>query len=129
LTPLGEQVATRTVGSLSKKKASGQALRKGSRQSISSRTVLRIEKSRAFATYNESGVGAVSDFDFCDLLYCTLGTTPDVLQKNLSVIRQEADIYGRNDIILFLDSLRQRFGSMLVGKRTRGGMMPQKKES
>jgi hypothetical protein len=90
---------------------------------------LRVENSSAFGDFKNSGIDSVSEFDFCDLLYCTLGSTPEVLERNLSVVRQEVESYGRRDLVKFLDALKQRFTNKLTGKRARGGLMPQKKEN
>lgn len=127
LTPLGENVAAKTLKELGAKPPVHGEPRRGSRQSISSRVVLRVENSSAFRTYKQS-LNSVSEFDFCDLLYCTLGSTPEVLEKNLAVVKQEVDAYGRKDLVKFLDALKERFGNRLTGKRARGGLMPQKKE-
>lgn len=129
LTPLGENVATKTLKELGAKPAVNAERRRGSRQSIASRVVLRVENSSAFSDFKNSGVDAVSEFDFCDLLYCTLGSTPEVLEKNFVVVRQEVDSYGRRDLVRFLDTLKERFSNRLTGKRARGGLMPQKKEN
>jgi len=126
LTPLGEQVAIRTLDALGTKAAKATT-RRGSRQSIASRVVLHVESSRAFKIYQAGGIQAVQEFDFCELLYCTLGTTPEVLSRNLEVVRQEVSAYGRDDLKLFLDELAESNKEKLVGKRARGGLMPQKK--
>jgi len=128
LTALGEQIVMKTLKQLGAEVSARLPQRRGSRQTISSRVVLRLEGSPAFHTYRNSGVAAVSEFDFCDLLYCTLGTTPEVLEKNLSVVSQEADAFGRRDLVDFLDALKVQFSSKLTGKRVRGGLMPQRKD-
>ena len=128
LTPLGERIVTKTRKDLGAKLSTHTTQRRGSRQTISSRVVLRVENSPAFQSYKSSGVNSVSDFDFCDLLYCTLGTTPEVLGKNLEAVRQQVEEYGRQDLISFLDALKSQFSGKLTGKRARGGLMPQKKD-
>ena len=129
LTPLGEQIVTKTLRGLGTERPAQTAQRRGSRQTISARYVLRVENSRAFQTYKANGVNSVSDYDFCDLLYCTLGTTPEVVGKNLVAVRQQVEAYGRQDLVRFLDELTIQFSGKLTGKRARGGLMPQKKES
>ena len=130
LTPLGEQIAQQVLSGFqvkngSEKKSKG---RKGSRQTISSRVVLRVENSPAYLKYKSQGLDLVSEYEFCDLLYCTLESTPETFEKNFSVVSQEIQKYGRKDLAEFLDHLRQRFLGKFVGKRVRGGLMPQKKE-
>lgn len=128
LTRLGEQVAERTLASLNSKAPRKATTRPGSRQTISSRVVLRIESSPAYRKYTTTGIGSVTDFDFCELLYCTLESGPGILERNFSVVRQETAGYGRKDLLEFLDKLRQHFAARFTGKRTRGGLMPQKKK-
>lgn len=129
LTPLGEQIAKQVLSQLgAPAQSQGSKPRKGSRQTISARVVLRMEASPAYRKYKEAGMAAVSEYDFCDLLYCTLESTPETFEKNLSVLRQEVDSYGREDLYEFLDHLREKFASKFVGKRSKGGLMPQKKE-
>jgi len=128
LTPLGEQIARNVLSQLGKGSAQDTSARKGSRQTISARVVLRVENSPAFQKYNQEGVGRVSEYEFCELLYCTLESTPEVFEKNFSVVKQEVESYGRKDLSNFLDALRQRFAARFVGKRSRGGLMPRKRE-
>jgi len=128
LTPLGDQAVSKTLAQLKAESPPKDAQRKGSRQSMSSRVVLRVENSRAFRAYQSAGAASVSDFDFCDLLYCTLGSSPEVLEKNIQVVEQEVESYGRQDLLEFLEALRARFSEKFKGKRARGGLMPQKKE-
>ncbi len=129
LTPLGEQIARQvlsTIGKDSEYQTSTE--RKGSRQTISARVVLRLENSSAYQKYKEAAIGSVSEYEFCELLYCALESTPETIDKNFSVVRQQVEAYGREDLTKFLDALKQRFAAKFTGKRSRGGLMPQKTE-
>lgn len=129
LTPLGEKIALGVLGHLGKASLSrSQHSRKGSRQTISSRVVLHLENSAAFQKYKSDSLGSISEYEFSEILYCTLESTPETFEKNFSVVRQEVETYGRHDLIEFLDALRNKFSSKFVGKRARGGLMPRKKE-
>jgi len=130
LTPLGIQTAQQVLSELQKtdKGRSKAKERRGSRQTISSRVVLRLEKSPAYVKYKSQGLDQISEYEFCDLLYCTLESMPETFEKNFSIVKQEIQQYRRNDLCEFLDHLRQQFASKFVGKRIRGGLMPQKKE-
>lgn len=129
LTPLGEQVVHQVLSKL-ENVAGGprKHRRKGSRQSISSRVVLRIENSPAYKTFKHEGVEKVSEYQFCDLLYCTLESTPETFEKNFAVVSQEVETYGRDDLTEFLGTLREKFAGKFTGKRARGGLMPTKRE-
>ena len=129
LTPLGEQIAHQVLSKLENVTGEGRKReRKGSRQSISSRVVLRVENSPAYKTFKQEGVEKVSEYEICDLLYCTLESTPETFDKNFVVVRQEVETYGRSDLTEFLDKLREKFAGKFTGKRARGGLMPRKRE-
>jgi hypothetical protein len=131
LTPLGEQIARQVMSKLESvgpAKRDHDHQRKGSRQSISSRVVLRVENSPAFNTLKKEGIEKVSEYEFCDLLYCTLESTPETFEKNFVVVKQEVEAYGRTDLTEFLNNLKEKFAGKFTGKRVRGGLMPQKRE-
>jgi hypothetical protein len=129
LTPLGEQIAQKVLADLQGTSSPEKdKRRKGSRQTISSRVVLRVESSEAYLKYKEDGIAKVSEYDFCDLLYCTLESMPETVENNFLVVKQEVQQYGRKDLTEFLEQLKNRFAEKFTGKRVRGGMMPQKKE-
>jgi hypothetical protein len=130
LTPLGEQIAHQVLSKLeSGTGGTHRHERKGSRQSISSRVVLRVENSPAYKTFKQEGIEGVTEYEFCDLLYCTLESIPETFEKNFIVVRQEVERYGRSDLTEFLGKLRERFAGKFTGKRARGGLMPKKKEN
>lgn len=129
LTPRGETIAQQVLSRLDKSaRTPSQVSRRGSRQTISSRVVLRVDNSAAYRKFKSGSSDNISEYEFCELLYCTLESTPQTFEKNFSVVRQEVETYGRRDLTEFLDALRNKFSSKFVGKRSRGGLMPQKKE-
>lgn len=128
LTPLGEQIARQVLSKLEGDASErSDSQRKGSHQSISSRFVLGVETSPAFRTFKGEGIDRVSEYEFCDLLYCTLESTPETFEKNFMVVKQEVEAYGRDDLTEFLEKLREKFAGKFTGKRVRGGLMPQKR--
>jgi hypothetical protein len=126
LTPVGEQIAEKTIAKIEGRRADPSAKRQGSRQTISSRYTLRVENSPAFTKYKSGNFTDVSEYEFCDLLYCTLESSPEVLEKNFEAVRQQVGSYGRTDLLEFLQKLKDKFAAKFVGKRARGGLMPQK---
>jgi len=128
LTPLGLQVVQKLLTRLQIKSPKKAVERQGSRQTISSRVVLGIEGSSAYGSYKTTGFETVSEYEFCDLLYCTLESTAETIDKNYEALRQQVAAYGREDILTFLEQLKKKFAFRFVGKRSRGGLMPQKKE-
>jgi hypothetical protein len=129
LTPLGEQIATTTLKALGYEGRSSQSYKKsGSRQTISSRYVLRVENSAAYQKFKISRTEDISEYEFCDLLYTTLESTPETISNNFMQIKQQVEAFGRTDLVEFLEVLRGKFAGRFMGKRVRGGLMPQKKE-
>jgi hypothetical protein len=128
LTPLGEQVVRKVLSTLQNKKSGTATERHGSRQTISSRVVLGMENSPAYRRYKSGDLESTSEYEFCELLYCTLESTPETVSKNFEVVRQQVAAYGRKDMLDFLEKLKAKFAKKFVGKRSRGGLMPQKKE-
>ncbi len=128
LTPLGEQVAEKTIAKVQGRRADSPTERRGSRQTISSRVALNVENSSAFGKYKAGEFESISEYEFCDLLYCTLESSPETVGKNFDVVRQQVAAYKRTDLLDFLEALKVRFAARFVGKRSRGGLMPQKRE-
>jgi hypothetical protein len=128
VTPLGEEVVRKTLANLKGKKSEAVTERPGSRQTISSRVALALESSSAFQKFKVNSMDSVSEYDFCEVLYCTLESTPETVTKNFEVVRQQVAAYGRKDLAAFLDQLKTKFAAKFTGKRSRGGLMPQKKE-
>jgi hypothetical protein len=131
LTPLGLQIAEQVIAGLEPTASDRprNMVRRGSRQTISSRVVLRVENSSAYKKLMAGLADTISEYEFCELLYCTLESTPDTFEKNFSVIQQELSAYGRKDLVNFLQLLRNKFENRFTRTRVRGGLMPQKKES
>jgi len=128
LTPMGEQVASRTLKELNQPKAGQTGRKAGSRQTISSRYVLHVENSPAYQKFKTGHAEAISEYEFCDLLYTTLESTPETISNNFTQVKQQVESFGRTDLVEFLEHLRGKFASRFLGKRVRGGLMPQKKE-
>lgn len=128
LTPLGEQTAEKVLRQLGIGAPGKTTGRRGSRQTISSRVVLRLESSPAYEKYRAGHVAEVTEYEFCELLYCTLESTPETFDKNFAVLRQGVDAYGRSDLSNFLDELRDKFSGKFAGRRARGGLMPKRSE-
>lgn len=129
LTPLGEQVVRKVLSQLQSKRSGTTTERHGSRQTISSRVVLGLENSAAHRRYKSEGLNSISEYEFCELLYCTLESTPETVSKNFEVVRQQVAAFGRKDLLDFLEQLKAKFAVKFTGKRSRGGLMPQKKEA
>jgi len=126
LTILGEDIVRKTLAQLDQAEQLVAMERKGTRQTISARTVLSLEKSSAWRHYLNSGVDGVSEYDFRECLYCTLESSADTLLRNFDAVRQQVASYGRKDLEAFLDLLKSKFAAKMI-RHARGGLMTQKK--
>ena len=127
LTPTGEHVALRLIKRLGVLKSDfAEVTKKGSRQTISARVVLGIENSQAYKKMRANGIEDISEFEFCDLLYCTLESTPETVSKNFAAIKQQVEAFGRTDLADFLEEMKSKFASKFLGVRSRGGLMPKR---
>jgi hypothetical protein len=110
LLPAGETVAKDTLEKVSGQKPLGRTAVKPARPTQSGRVVKHIEESSAFQKYRAHGdVEAVTEYDLCDLLYCTVESTPDTLGNNLAVLLSNVKDIHREDLLPFFDALRAKF--------------------
>ncbi len=108
--PAGETVAQGTYEKLRGKKPLGKSAVKPARPTQSTRVVKHVEDSPAFQKYKLRGdVGTVTEYELCDLLYCTIESTPETLENNLAVLLSNIKDVQRDDLLPFLDALRARF--------------------
>jgi len=108
--PAGETIANDTLGKLRGDKPLEKTLPKGGRQTGSAKVVKHIEESSAFQKFQrDKNLMAVTEFDLCDLLYCTLESTAETLENNLRVLVSNVRDFQREDLLPFLNNLRQRF--------------------
>jgi hypothetical protein len=96
------------------------------------RFVRSLETSEAFQKFTAEGSPAnLSEFDFRNMLLCTMESSAATLRSNLEQFRQYAALYQRNDLLGFLDFCQDKFVNLLtestgaVGKY-RGGMNRQR---
>jgi hypothetical protein len=95
------------------------------------RFVNAIEASDAYLLFKSRGRNApISEYDFRNMLLCTMESTAQTLNKNLDQFKQFAADYKRNDLFEFLEFCQNRFQSILnkksKGNIVRGGMLPKK---
>jgi hypothetical protein len=108
--PAGETIANDTLEKLRGNKPLEKTLPKGGRQTSSGKVVKHIEDSLAFNKFQRDGnLNAVTEFDLCDLLYCTVESTAETLENNLGVLVSNVKNFQREDLVPFLNNLRHRF--------------------
>jgi hypothetical protein len=112
LMPEGQTIADDTYQKLHGEKPLSKSLPKAGKQTPSARVVKYIEGSTAFQKYQrDKKFDAVTDYDLCDLLYCTAESTVETFENNISVFVSAVEDFEREDLLPFLDGLRQKFPS------------------
>ena len=133
LTPKGEMVARKILFKLGQTSDSSlepsqpTPSKRGDRRTPAGRVVSRVEGSSAFKKFKLNGnLNDITEYELCDLLYSTLESSPETLSKNFDILLQNLQEYSRNDLIEFMNQLRNRFLKRFVISKRRGGMLPQK---
>jgi hypothetical protein len=76
--------------------------------------VRAMERSDAFKIYSKNGHSAkLSEFDFRNMLFATMESTPETLIRNVNLFKGSASIHNRQDLIKFLDFCEANFASLL----------------
>lgn len=86
-----------------------------------------IKQSELFQRYNKEGDGIdISKWEFCDVLFCTLESSPKALRGNLDLLKGYAYKLKRTQVSNFLSCLENKFCDLLEGKNEKeifeGGM-------
>lgn len=76
--------------------------------------VRAMERSDAYKIYSRNGHGSkLSEFDFRNMLFATMESTPETLIRNVNLFKGSAAIHNRQDLIKFLDFCEINFASLL----------------
>jgi hypothetical protein len=104
----------------------------GETRTRAGRFIRALEQSDAFRQFSsEDNQRQISEFDFRNMLLCTMESSPSTLRSNLEQFTQSAALYERSDLLKFLDYCRGKFANLLTEsspkrQRYRGGMLKQK---
>jgi len=76
--------------------------------------VRAMERSDAYKIYGKNGHAArLSEFDFRNMLFATMESTPETLIRNVNLFKGSAAIHNRQDLIKFLDYCETNFAYLL----------------
>jgi hypothetical protein len=79
------------------------------------RFVKSLESSEAFESFSkDASVANISEFDFRDMLLCTMETSERTLLNNLEHFRECAALCERADLVEFLKKCQRKFGELLI---------------
>lgn len=80
----------------------------GDKRTKSGRIIERIEKHKTFIKYKKSKKKVdISDYEVCDLLFCTLDSFPETKKRNLNEMKNLVEVYERKDIMKFLEWIEE----------------------
>lgn len=76
--------------------------------------VRAMERSDAYKIYSKNGHNSkFNEFDFRNMLFATMESTPETLIRNVNLFKGSASIHNRQDLIKFLDFCEINFTSLL----------------
>lgn len=76
----------------------------GDKRTKSGRIVEYIEKHKSFIKYKKNSQNFdITDYETCELLFCTLDSFPETRRKNINEIKRLVSVYKRYDILKFLE--------------------------
>ncbi|MBM4223768.1 MAG: hypothetical protein FJ167_03030 [Gammaproteobacteria bacterium] len=136
LTPKGLALAEKTAAVLTGKRQHfarpGTRNVGGEMRTRAGRFVRALEGSDAFKAYSiDAEAPRISEFDFRNMLLCTMESSASTLRSNLDQFKQHASLYQRDDLLKFLNFCQTKFTKLLNEGATeepkfRGGMIKQK---
>jgi hypothetical protein len=86
------------------------------------RVLRHVQQSEAFRQYQISkAVDHISDYDFADLLLCPPDAPAESLQKSFDYFVQSASLYGRKDLLEFMEVVGRKFAHILHGNQKKRG--------
>jgi hypothetical protein len=130
LTPAGKKIAEQVTKQLKVQNRISQTKNSVGDQTKSTRVVKQVIESAAFRKYKGYRVDDITEYEFCDSIFSTLDTSPNIKQKNIELIRQHAKTLGEGRVLNYLDEIQLKFENSIALDNTRrkyrGGMMKRK---
>ncbi|NWF64195.1 MAG: hypothetical protein HXY38_07810 [Chloroflexi bacterium] len=81
------------------------------------KVIKQVERSDAFRLYRVNGKRAqIGEFDFRNMLFATMESSPETLKRNLDLFKRYAGIHFRADVIAFLDFCEAAFTELMKPK-------------
>ena len=81
------------------------------------KVIKQIERSDAYQLYRRNGKRAqIGEFDFRNMLFATMESSPETLKRNLDLFKRYAGIHFRTDLIAFLEFCEESFAALMISK-------------
>lgn len=78
------------------------------------KVIKQVERSDAYRQYKKLGSRVkISEFDFRNMLFATMESSAETLQRNVNLFKRYAGIHNRADLIVFLDFAEGSFAPLL----------------
>jgi hypothetical protein len=87
---------------------------RGDRRTKNGRIVKQLEENPLFKDYliNEDNF-TINEFEFCDLIYCTLDAFPETRRNNIKQLKDALRDYNREDMLKFIELCERKFAHLL----------------
>lgn len=84
--------------------------------------VRAMERSDAYKQYKGYGEKSrISEFDFRDMLFATMESSPETLARNINLFKGYARLHDRQDLVVFLGFCEVSFSSLLKPSSKKAG--------
>lgn len=81
------------------------------------KVVKQIERSDAYQLYRRNGRRAnIGEFDFRNMLFATMESSAETLNRNVDLFKRYAGIQYRADLVAFLEFCEESFSALLISK-------------
>ena len=81
------------------------------------KVVKQIERSDAYQLYRRNGRRAnIGEFDFRNMLFATMESSAETLNRNVNLFKRYAGIQYRTDLVAFLEFCEESFSALLISK-------------
>ncbi|HNM37672.1 MAG TPA: hypothetical protein PKI33_11445, partial [Anaerolineales bacterium] len=81
------------------------------------KVIKQVERSDAYQLYRRNGRRAqIGEFDFRNMLFATMESSPETLKRNLDLFKRYASIHFRTDLIAFLEFCEENFAALMISK-------------
>ena len=92
------------------------AVSKGERNKAA-KAVKQLERSDAYQLYKRNGRRTqIGEFDFRNMLFATMESSPETLKRNLELFKRYAGIHFRTDLIAFLEFCEEHFADLMKSR-------------
>lgn len=110
----------REEAKLVRKEAAAPVIASKEEKNKAAKVVKQIERSDAYQLYRRNGRRArIGEFDFRNMLFATMESSAETLNRNLELFKRYSGIHYRADLVAFLEFCEGHFAPLLKAKHKR----------